>query len=68
MKTYLKLSLLVCFLGSTAHADPLGPLMTRDLAGIPGKEAVVLKSDPGRDPSRTGTMRMCLYTCWRDRS
>ena len=47
MKTYLKLSLLVCFLGSTAHADPLGPLMTRDLAGIPGKEAVVLTVEVG---------------------
>lgn len=47
MKTYLKLSLLVCFLGSTAHAGPLGPLMTRDLAGIPGKEAVVLTVEVG---------------------
>ena len=42
MKTCLKLSLLACFLGSAAHADPSAPLMTRDLAGIPGKEAVVL--------------------------
>ena len=47
MKTYLKLSLLACFLGSTAQADPLGPLMTRDLAGIPGKEAVVLTVEVG---------------------
>ena len=30
------------FLGMTASADPAAPLMTRDLAGIPGKEAVVL--------------------------
>jgi len=47
MKTYLKLSLLLCSLGSAAHADPLGPLMTRDLAGIPGKEAVVLTVEVG---------------------
>ena len=26
----------------TASADPAAPLMTRDLAGIPGKEAVML--------------------------
>ena len=47
MKTYLKLSLLLCSLGSAAHADPLDPLMTRDLAGIPGKEAVVLTVEVG---------------------
>ena len=47
MKTCLKLSLLVCFLGSAAHADPSAPLMTRDLAGIPGKEAVVLTVEVG---------------------
>jgi quercetin dioxygenase-like cupin family protein len=47
MKTYLKLSLLLCFLGSAAHADPLAPLMVRDLAGIPGKEAVVLTVEVG---------------------
>jgi len=42
MKTCLKMSLLACLLGSAAHADPSALLMTRDLAGIPGKEAVVL--------------------------
>ena len=47
MKTYLKLSLLLCSLGSAAHADPSAPLMTRDLAGIPGKEAVVLTVEVG---------------------
>jgi len=47
MKTYLRLSLLACFLGSAAHADPLAPLMVRDLAGIPGKEAVVLSVEVG---------------------
>jgi len=47
MKTYLRLSLLVCLLGSAAHADPLAPLMVRDLAGIPGKEAVVLSVEVG---------------------
>lgn len=47
MKTYLKLSLLACLLGSAAHADPSAPLMTHDLAGIPGKEAVVLTVEVG---------------------
>ena len=47
MKTYLKMSLLACLLGSTAQADPSAPLMTRDLAGIPGKEAVVLTVEMG---------------------
>jgi quercetin dioxygenase-like cupin family protein len=47
MKTYLKLSLLTCLLGSAAHANPSAQLMTRDLAGIPGKEAVVLTVEVG---------------------
>jgi quercetin dioxygenase-like cupin family protein len=47
MKTYLKMSLLACLLVSTAQADPSAPLMTRDLAGIPGKEAVVLTVEVG---------------------
>jgi quercetin dioxygenase-like cupin family protein len=47
MKTFLTLSLLACLLGSAAHADPLAPLMIRDLAGIPGKEAVVLTVEVG---------------------
>ena len=47
MKTYLRLSLLACFLGSAAHADPFAPLMVRDLAGIPGKEAVMLSVEVG---------------------
>jgi quercetin dioxygenase-like cupin family protein len=47
MKIYLKMSLLACLLGSAAHADPSAPLMTRDLVGIPGKEAVVLTVEVG---------------------
>jgi len=47
MKTYLKLSLLTCLLGCAAHANPSAELMTRDLAGIPGKEAVVLTVEVG---------------------
>ena len=47
MNTYLKMSLLACLFGSAAHADPSAPLMTRDLAGIPGKEAVVLTVEVG---------------------
>jgi quercetin dioxygenase-like cupin family protein len=42
MKTSLRMSLLALFLGSAAHADPSATLMTRDLVGIPGKEAIVL--------------------------
>jgi quercetin dioxygenase-like cupin family protein len=47
MKTFLQMSLLACILGSAAHADPSAPLLTRDLAGIPGKEAVVLTVEVG---------------------
>ena len=48
MNTYLKkMSLLACLFGTAAHADPSAPLMTRDLAGIPGKEAVVLTVEVG---------------------
>src|ERR1700760_4199152 len=43
MNTDFKICLLLtAFLGTTASADPSAPLMTRDLTGIPGKEAVVL--------------------------
>ena len=45
MNTYLKMGLLAtaaCLSWATASADPSAPLMTRDLAGIPGKEAVML--------------------------
>jgi quercetin dioxygenase-like cupin family protein len=47
MKTFLKMSLLACFLSSIAYADPSAPLMTRDLVGLPGKEAVVLTVEVG---------------------
>ena len=50
MKQYFKISLLAgvaCFAGMTANADPKAPLMTRDLVGIPGKEAVVLTVEMG---------------------
>jgi quercetin dioxygenase-like cupin family protein len=48
MNTYLNRALraaaglAVLMMADTAGADPTGPLLTRDLAGIPGKEAVVL--------------------------
>ncbi|MBS0418833.1 MAG: cupin domain-containing protein [Proteobacteria bacterium] len=49
MNTYLNralraaaVSLAMLMSAGTASADPKGPLMTRDLAGLPGKEAVVL--------------------------
>jgi quercetin dioxygenase-like cupin family protein len=45
MNTHLKIGLLAtaaCLSWATAGADPSAPLMTRDLAGIPGKEAVML--------------------------
>ena len=50
MKRYFKISLLATaasFLGMTASADPTAPLLTRDLAGIPGKEAVMLTVEMG---------------------
>jgi len=49
MNTYLNralraaaVSLAMLMTTGTASADPKEPLMTRDLAGLPGKEAVVL--------------------------
>ena len=45
MNTYFKTGLLAtaaCLSWASAGADPSAPLMTRDLAGIPGKEAVML--------------------------
>lgn len=49
MNTYLNralraaaVSFAMLMMTGTASADPKAPLMTRDLAGIPGKEAVVL--------------------------
>jgi hypothetical protein len=45
MNTFFKTGLLATAASiswATASADPAAPLMTRDLAGIAGKEAVVL--------------------------
>lgn len=48
MNTHLNRALRAAVVGlamltaATASADPKDPLMTRDLAGLPGKEAVVL--------------------------
>jgi len=50
MKQYFKIGLLATaasLLATAASADPAAPLMTRDLAGIPGKEAVVLTVEMG---------------------
>lgn len=50
MNTHLKTGLLAtaaCLAWGTANADPAAPLMTRDLAGIPGKEAIVLTVEVG---------------------
>lgn len=50
MNTYLKMGLLgtaACLAWATAGADPVASLMTRDLAGIPGKEAVMLTVEMG---------------------
>src|ERR1700760_2496771 len=50
MKHFFKIGLLakaMSALALTASADPSAPLMTRDLAGIPGKEAIVLTVEVG---------------------
>jgi quercetin dioxygenase-like cupin family protein len=50
MNTFFKTGLLATAASiswATASADPAAPLMTRDLAGIAGKEAVVLTVEVG---------------------
>jgi quercetin dioxygenase-like cupin family protein len=50
MNTHFKMGLLTAAASlswATANADPAAPLMTRDLAGIPGKEALVLTVEVG---------------------
>ena len=47
--------------------ETITPLMSKDLAGVPGKEVLMYTVDFRRAfrALSTATMRRCLFTCWR---
>ena len=64
-------AVLLCAAGGrlTAQQAEVTPLMTKELADIPGKEALMITVvyPPGGATPSTGTTPMRSSTCWRAR-